>query len=250
MSPKLIDDQRLIIREQQIIDAGIGLIQQQGIENLTMDKVVAKVPFSKGTVYKHFLGKEDLLLSISNQAITILGDLFWRASLYNGCPRERMQLLNMSCLIYAILHPALFKAVICAKSPNIYCKSSEQGLQQQEQLEAKLMGAIFGIVEQGIASHALTLPANMDMQQVCFANWSMGYGTIALLSNEVEQCSSSSGLIVERELFNQNNLLFDGLQWAPLTHERDYGAALRVALQQVFPDELALMKTMGRELNF
>jgi AcrR family transcriptional regulator len=250
MSPRLVDDQSLITREKQIIDAAVVLIQQLGIENLTMDKVVAKVPFSKGTVYKHFLGKEDLLLSVSNQAISILSDLFWRASLYDGCARERMQLLNMSYLIYAILHPALFKAVICAKSPNVYGKSSEQRLQQQEQHETKLMGAMFGIIEEGIASNAFTLPPHMDMQQVCFANWSMGYGTIALLSSEVDECGGRNGLVVERELFNQNNLLYDGLQWAPLAHERDYGAALRVALQQVFPGELALMKSMGRELNF
>ena len=56
-------------REQQIIDAAIGLIQLQGIENLTIDKVVAKVPYSKCTIYKYFLGKEYILLAISNQAV-------------------------------------------------------------------------------------------------------------------------------------------------------------------------------------
>lgn len=250
MAPKILDEQSLQGREQQIIDATLKLIEVHGIENLTMDKVVAKVPFSKGTVYKHFLGKEDLMLALGNQAITILADLFSRAAQFDGCARERMLLLNLSYLIYAILYPALFKAEVCSKSPNVYEKCSEKRLKQQEQLEIKLLGTIHGIVEQAIANHNFVLPEHLTIQQVCFANWSMSYGTIGLLSTEVEQCSGSSGLVVERELYNQNNLLFDGLQWAPLTKDKDYVAAIEKALPQVFAQELSQMKVLGRELSF
>jgi len=250
MSPRILDEQSLLTREQQIIDATLDLIQVHGIENLTMDKVVAKVPFSKGTVYKHFLGKEDLMLALGNQAVAILGDLFSRAAKFDGCARERMLILNLSYLIYAILHPALFKTVVCSKSPNVYEKCSEKRLQEQEQLEVKLLSTIHGIVEQAIDNNNFVLPAHMNIQQVCFANWSMSYGTIGLLSAEVEQCSGSSGLVVERELFNQNNLLFDGMQWAPLTRDKDYVVALEKALPQVFAKELAEMKSLGRELSF
>jgi len=249
MTPRILDEQSLQHREQQIIDAALDLIQENGIENLTIDKVVAKVPFSKGTVYKHFLGKEDLMLALGNQAIAILVDLFSRAAKFDGCARERMLLLNLSYLIYAILHPALFKTVVCSKSPNVYEKCSEKRLQQQEQLEVKLLTTIHGIVELAIDNDNFVLPANMTIQQVCFASWSMSYGTIGLLSTEVEQCSGSSGLVVERELFNQNNILFDGLQWQPLSKDKDYVAAIKIALPQVFAKELAEMKAIGRELN-
>ncbi len=250
MSPRVLDEAALKAREQQIIDAAIELIQLHGVEHLTMDKVVSKVSYSKGTVYKHFDGKEDLLLAVSNHAISILSDLFWRASHFDGCARERMLLLNFSYLIYAILHPALFQTVICSKGQNVYGKSSEQRIKEQEQLEFKLLGAIHGIVDDAIKNNSLTLPEHMDIQQICFSNWSMAYGTITLLSGEVEQCSGRTELVVERELFNQNNLLFDGMQWAPLTKDKDYRTEVNQALQQVFPKELLLIKEKGRELNF
>ena len=82
--PRLLDENALQEREQTIITVAITLIQRLGIENLTMDKVVAQVPFSKGTVYKHFIGKEDLLLAISNHAIKVLSDLFSRAYLFKA----------------------------------------------------------------------------------------------------------------------------------------------------------------------
>ncbi|ALU42735.1 TetR/AcrR family transcriptional regulator [Pseudoalteromonas rubra] len=250
MAPKVLDEFSLRAREQEIIDATIVLIDKLGVENITMDKVVAAVSYSKGTVYKHFLGKEDLFLAIGNQAIAIMYDLFSRAAQHQGCPRERMLLLNISYLIYAILHPALFKSVQCARSPNVYGKSSEKRLQEQERLEAQVMGATMGIIEDAIAQKQLTLPAHMTMHQVCFAIWSQNFGTISLLSNEVEQCSGASGMVVERELLNQANLLFDGMQWLPATREHNYRQQIELALQKVFPSELALMKAMGRELSF
>ena len=250
MAPKVLDGYALKAREQDIIDATIALIDKHGVENITMDKVVAAVSYSKGTVYKHFLGKEDLILAIGNQAITIMHDLFSRAAMYDGCPRERMLLLNISYLIYAILHPALFKSVMCAKSPTVYGKSSECRMKEQEQLEAKIMGVTFEIIEDAQSKGQLTIPAHMDIQQVSFATWAQNYGTISLLSSEVDQCSGSTGLAVERELVNSSNLLFDGLAWAPLSKDRNYAQSVELALQKVFPSELALLKSMGREFSF
>ena len=218
--PKLLDKTALQERELLIINSAVLLIQQNGIENLTMDKVVAQVPFSKGTVYKHFIGKEDLLLAISNYSIKVLGDLFHRAYQFKGCSRSRMLLLNFSYLIYAMLYPALFQSVLCAKSPNVVGKSSEKHINEGEQLEIKLMTSIHGIVEDGLKDNSLSLPMNMDIQQLCFSNWSMAYGAITLLSGEVEQCSGRTSLIVERELFNLSNMLFDGMGWKPFTKDR------------------------------
>ena len=248
--PKLLDEAALKERELLIINSAVLLIQQNGIENLTMDKVVAQVPFSKGTVYKHFMGKEDLLLAISNYSIEVLGNLFYRAYQFKGCARSRMLLLNFSYLMYAMLYPALFQTVLCAKSPNVVGKSSEKHINEGERLEVKLMTSIHGIVEDGLNDNSLSLPMNMDIQQLCFSNWSMAYGAITLLSDEVEQCSGRTSLIVERELFNLSNLLFDGMGWKPLTKDRSHCTELQTALAKLFPEELAQIKVKGRELNF
>jgi AcrR family transcriptional regulator len=248
--PKLLDEAALKERELQIINSAVLLIQENGIENLTMDKVVAQVPFSKGTVYKHFIGKEDLLLAISNYSMKLLADLFYRAYQFKGCARSRMLLLNFSYLMYAMLYPALFQTVLCAKSPNVVGKSSEKHINENEQIEIKLMTSIHGIVEDGLNDGSLTLPMNMDIQQLCFSNWSMAYGAITLLSGEVEQCSGRTSLIVERELFNVSNMLFDGMSWKPLSKDSNHAKELDNALAELFPQELAQIKAKGRELNF
>lgn len=248
--PKLLDEAALKERELQIINSAVLLIQKNGIENLTMDKVVAQVPFSKGTVYKHFIGKEDLLLAISNYSMGLLADLFYRAYQFKGCARSRMLLLNFSYLIYAMLYPALFQTVLCAKSPNVVGKSSDKHINEHEKIEIKLMTSIHGIVEDGLNDGSLALPMNMDIQQICFSNWSMAYGAITLLSGEVEECSGRTSLIVERELFNLSNMLYDGMGWQPLTKNSNHAEELENALAELFPQELTQIKAKGRELNF
>ncbi len=248
--PKLLDETALKERELQIINSAVLLIQKNGIENLTMDKVVAQVPFSKGTVYKHFIGKEDLLLAISNYSLGLMADLFFRAYQFKDCARARMLLLNFSYLIYAMLYPALFQTVLCAKSPNVVGKSSDKHINENEQLEIKLMTSIHGIVEDALNDGSLAMPLNMDIQQICFSNWSMSYGVITLLSGEVKECSGRTSLIVERELFNQSNLLHDGMAWTPLTKDKNHSQELKRALAELFPHELEQIKAKGRELNF
>lgn len=249
MSPKIIDEQSFNARELEIIQAAIELIKQHGIENITIDKVVAAVPYSKGTVYKHFLGKEDLLVAISNQSLTILSSLFTRASQYQGSSRDRMMLVRFASLIYAILYPALFESSLCSKAPAIMAKASEQRQDTQQQLEGRMLTAISSIAQDAIDAGELTLPEHLSIDQVCFANWSTGYGTIMLLAQEQRPCEQSQGLSLEQELYNQGSLLFNGLQWAPIDTNNQQLAGFVDALEQVFAQELKELAKNGRKLH-
>jgi hypothetical protein len=139
---------------------------------------------------------------------------------------------------------------MCAKSPNVVGKSSSKNIIEAESLDIKLMTSIHGIVDAGLTDGSLILPTTMDIQQLCFSNWSMAYGTITLLSGEVEQCSGRTNLIVERELFNVSNLLFDGLSWKSTSQNSNHSLDLQIALADLFPQELVKIKAIGRELNF
>ena len=54
----------------------------------------------------------------------------------------------------------------------------------------------------------------------------------------------------KQEIFNQSNILFDGLVWAPLSKDFDHNQELKQALEQVFSKELTEIKKLGRPLQF
>jgi AcrR family transcriptional regulator len=53
-------DKKLAIREKQILQAALRLIERDGFAELTMDALAAEAGIAKATLYQHFANKEDL----------------------------------------------------------------------------------------------------------------------------------------------------------------------------------------------
>ena len=53
-----------LAREQRIIDASLELFLSEGIDKVTVSSIASKAGIGKGTVYKHFLTKNEILARI------------------------------------------------------------------------------------------------------------------------------------------------------------------------------------------
>ncbi len=53
-----------LAREQSAIDAALELFLDEGIDNVTVSKIARRAGIGKGTVYKHFLTKNEILMRI------------------------------------------------------------------------------------------------------------------------------------------------------------------------------------------
>ena len=53
-----------LAREQRIIDAAIELFLEESIDRITVSKIAVRPGIGKGTVYKHFLTKNEILIRI------------------------------------------------------------------------------------------------------------------------------------------------------------------------------------------
>ena len=250
MSPRALNQDSLQRRELEILEAALALLEIIDVSQLTMDKVVAQVPYSKGTVYSHFSCKEDLLSGISNHAMRTMINLFSKAADHVGSSRERYLGMSFAFLIYALLKPTLFRTALCGKSPSVQGKTSPERLQEHEALEQLVMSLFFKLIDEGIAEGSLVLPAQMSKQQVSFTGWAAGYGTIMLLSDDIDRCAGRHGLYLEREYFHSTNIFLDGLNWLPLSSQCDYRAVINKMLAERFSEEKAMIAARGRQLVF
>lgn len=62
--PRSLKERQREERERLILEAGEELILEKGYHETSMDDIAARVGVSKGTVYLHFPGKEDLILAL------------------------------------------------------------------------------------------------------------------------------------------------------------------------------------------
>lgn len=239
MSPRILDNNQLLAREQELIDTALQIMETDGTAGLTMDKVVARVPYSKGTIYNHFTSREDLLTGVCNAGMSVLAELFSRALTFNGTTRERLLAVQYAYLLHALLQPTQFMLVISAKTASLSERTSERRQAEHYQLEGRLMGPMLKLVDEAITNRELVLPKQMTKQQIVFTNWAGSFGAIALLINSEGKCSGRQGLAFQSEIFNHANLLLDGMQWHPLSHEMDYYKSVERIAREIFPEESA-----------
>ncbi|MES9963532.1 MAG: TetR/AcrR family transcriptional regulator [Candidatus Sedimenticola sp. 20ELBAFRAG] len=250
MCPRIVDKESLASRELELLAAALSIIENRGVAGLNMDRLVAQVPYSKGTVYSHFSSKEDLLTSLCIQGMEILAGLFRKAANYSGSTRERGLGIHLAYLLYALLYPNRFLLVISAMSPTLFERTSEQRKQAFQEVETALFGAVVEIVDDAITAGDFKLPDHMTKQQVAFSNWSMGFGTIALLAGEFNDCECRRGLNLEHEMFNNVNLLLDGMGWKPLSNSQSHAVALQRIAEEAFSDEMSQLAERGIRLDF
>ncbi|WP_067863405.1 TetR/AcrR family transcriptional regulator [Neptuniibacter marinus] len=244
MSSKSINNCVLKAREEEIMDTALEIITAQGIAGLTIDKVAAKIPYSKGTIYNHFTCKEDLLTGLCNRSVENLYNLFYHAASFDGCSREKILAIGYAYMLHALLNPTEFMLVISAKTPSIGEKSSEKRREEHLHLEGKLLENILHVISEGLTSGDFKLQSHLSPAQVAFALWSMCFGTIVLLHESLDRCSVRTEMELERELINHANLMLDGLNWKPYTQEHDWAGTLKKYKTELFADEVRQLKRL------
>ncbi len=249
MSPRTITDKEFAQREIEIIEIARGLIEFECITTLTIDKLVAAAPYSKGTIYKHFISKEDLFLAICNTCMSEIKELFIRALAFNGSSRDRLEAIMVSYLIWAKLHPAQLFAVLTAHSPSVTACSSDNRLIEHNQCEHQLMELIGVEINLAINTGDLTLPPDMLFEQVTFAYWSAAWGAMALIMSKGESIKLEP-MVLERESFTNSRLILDGFGWKPLSNEKDYNQTVRKIAHEIFQPELDTLLKMGTPFIF
>lgn len=233
MSPRIVDQETLQEREQIILDAALDYIRENDIASLTVDKVVARVPFSKGTVYNHFCSKEDIVTGLCNLCVSSLHALFQEATDFEGNVREKMVAICIAYMMSAKADSTRFMLVITAKTPALNQKASEERWNKHIELEQQLMALFCSLIQKAIEDQDLVIPAHMSPPQIAFAIWSMSFGTIALLQEGLERCDLRRLMEVERELVTHCNLVMDGLGWLPLSQDFDWQPCINACKERV-----------------
>ena len=72
--------QAFIRREQDILSVCESLIAEKGIRQISVDTIAARTGIGKGTFYKHFDSKRDMLITIAERYFAMLIELLGRSN--------------------------------------------------------------------------------------------------------------------------------------------------------------------------
>ena len=241
MSPRTISESEFAQREKELIEIARALVEKECLTTLTIDKLVAASPYSKGTIYKHFISKEDLLMAICNTCVNELQELFIRALKFKGNSRERMVAVMVSYIIWAKLHPSELFAVLSAHSPSVAACTSEERNATHHECEASLMALMNKEIGKAIEAGDLVLPEHMCFEQVTFAMWSASWGAMALIMSKGHS-EKLQPMVLERESFTNARLILDGFGWKPLSKDWDYRDSIKRIAKELFEPEIKALE--------
>lgn len=95
--PRLTDATKAA-RRAQIIEAAVSCFLEKGYTNTSMSDIIKASGLSSGSIYSHFAGKEDILISAINERLDSLKELY--AALPEGAgPQDILETIHTNQMI-------------------------------------------------------------------------------------------------------------------------------------------------------
>ncbi len=90
------DRHQVLARSRQIVNAAYELLEQEGLEGLTIRAVLKRAGCSRRAFYERFAGKDDLILAVFEQTIRLATDHYSQLVSHLSDPLERLELIITS----------------------------------------------------------------------------------------------------------------------------------------------------------
>lgn len=234
-------EKNILSRQNELVDLALDIIETDGISGLTMDKLTSDSDYSKGTIYNHFAGKEDVLCAISIQCLDELNNLFTRAIKFNGNTREKLIAVQFAYLLYSQLKPTQFMCVLSCKTSAVAEKTSENFNQISLDKEIELMALLNQLVHEAVKHGDLTLTGTASAESITFSNWASSFGTLSLLLR-ADASHLIKQLNLQQTFLNNICINLDGLNWKPLSQDFDYQQTVQRIKDEIFASEIQLLE--------
>jgi AcrR family transcriptional regulator len=97
-----------------ILSATTEICLEEGIGQLTMRRLAARLGVTAPAIYRHFRDKDDLIQGLVDEANTSL-ERFLREALRGSTPRERLQVVTDRYLAFALRQPLHYQVLFLSR---------------------------------------------------------------------------------------------------------------------------------------
>ena len=218
-------------RERLIVSAALEQLRDRGVQDLNLDEIARQIEYSKGTLYSHFISKEDILVASATAILRERANLFERAITFTGTTRERARCIGFACCHFMLAHPDFFRLEMALKDPSFWEKASSKRREEHGMEGARLVRAMLTVVM--AALEIGDLPRNSQPGDIVFgiAAVTMGSHLMAQLADFRMLTGVSDPVRIVR--FNQDVYL-DGLGWKSLSSDYDYSKTDERIRREIF----------------
>ncbi|MCL6217554.1 TetR/AcrR family transcriptional regulator [Zunongwangia pacifica] len=115
----MIDNKKLrsTSRHTQIVNGADIILKENGVQRFTIDKVVDYLGIAKGTFYKYFESKDDILAEVSIKALSLMLNYFKLSQREDQVGIENTKAFILSSYAFSQDYPAYFELIVYMERP-------------------------------------------------------------------------------------------------------------------------------------
>jgi AcrR family transcriptional regulator len=155
---------------QKVLEASLALIEEGGLDRLSMREVARKAGVSHQAPYHYFADREAILAAIAGEGFAKLGRSLMRASEDAGTPAAAVEAMGRAYVEFAIRHPAYFQVMFRADA--VPLDRYPEARQQEDEA--------FGKLVEGVDKAFGGQPAE-TRRRIAIASWALVHGLATLI---------------------------------------------------------------------
>lgn len=132
------------MRRQQILSAADLVLINVGIDDFTIDQVAERANIAKGTVYKYFKSKDEILAEVSVKGLSLLLEAFKRQTAEHTHGVEKMKAICLASYHYYQTYPTYYELLSYIERPEF-----QIDIQEYVKISHAIQGFCQDIFEEG-----------------------------------------------------------------------------------------------------
>ena len=158
---------------QALVEAALGLIEEKGPAGFTLSEAAKRADVTPAAVYRHFEGRDDLMIECAVQGHAIFGDLMEAAAAGQPSTLAAFEATGRAYLAFARAHPGHYMAMF------------EAGLSRHATPElARAVARSRGVLEQAAEALSRRIPEDRrpPASMVSSHVWALSHGVVELFA--------------------------------------------------------------------
>lgn len=167
------------LRRGEILEAAQRIFLAEGYQGATIRKIADEVGVSSTALYMHFRDKDEILLEISDTAISRLMVINSEISARQEDPVVRVRLMLQAYMTFALENPNAYQLVFCGHGGML----SEEKVAATQELGERCFQKFLGVVAEIAAANRLKLGT---IESAAQSLWTACHGLVSLLITKPE----------------------------------------------------------------
>src|SRR5262245_28580708 len=184
--------------ERALVEAGLAIVEQDGVEALSLRAAARRAKVSHAAPYHHFHGKAELLAAVAAagfyQMVAAIGQQIEQAQ--PGDPTDRLRAVGRGYVLFAVMRPSVFRLMfrpeltLPGKHPRLQeAEAAAFGTLMQAIVEAQQCGRLSGRDPRPLAAYAWSGVDGLAMLHIdnVFADTPLGELAFAELAAQLNE---------------------------------------------------------------